>query len=128
MIKEVYSRKISPINSKGKLLNQIIIHIILIGILFSVFFMATAGKVNARGVKQQVLEKQTALLIDSAISGMSFEIYKENLNGMVSNVELKNGRVYVDVAGLNSAKGYPYFSKYTVFIEETDDKFIVRVK
>jgi hypothetical protein len=120
--------QLSSIKKRGRLLNQIVVHIILVGIIFAVFFMATAGKVNARGVKQQVLEKQMALLIDSADRGMSFEIEKENLNGRVSKIEIKNGRIYVSVAELNSVKGYPYFSPYVVSIEELPDKFVVRVK
>ncbi len=120
--------KRGSIGKRGRLLHQIVVHIILVGILFAVFFMATAGKVNARGVKQQVIEKQTALLIDSAIPGMSFEIEKLNLNGNIADLEVKNGRVYATVAGLNSAKGYPYFSPYHVRVEETDFKFIVRIE
>ena len=113
---------------KGGLLNQVIIHLILIGIILALFLFATAGKINARGVKQQVLEKEVALLIDVAVPGMSFEIEKNNFNGYVSGVEVKEGRVFVEVAGLNAFKGYPYFSRYGVSVEEEDDKFVVSVK
>lgn len=118
----------SPIGKKGSLMQQVLIHIILVGIIFAIFFMATAGKVNARGVKQQVLEKEIALLIDSAVSGMSFEVDKMNLNGKISELKVSGGRVYVAVAGLDSADGYPYFSPYGVSVEETTDKFIVKVE
>ena len=100
---------------------------ILIGIILALFLFATAGKINARGVKQQVLEKEIALLIDVAVPGMSFEIEKNNLDGFVSGVEIKDGRVFVEVAGLNSFEGYPYLSRYEVGVVEEDDKFVVSV-
>jgi hypothetical protein len=112
---------------RGSLLNEIIIHIVLIGIIFALFLFATAGKVNARGVRQQVLERQVALLIDAAVPGMSFEVKKKNLNGVVSSVEVKEGRVFVEVAGLAATRGYPYFSRYSIMVEEDSNKFIVRV-
>ena len=114
-------------NKKGTLLNEVIIHIVLIGIIFALFLFATAGKINARGVRQQVLEKQTALLIDAAVPGMSFEIEKNWFNGAVHDVNVQEGRIFISVAGLDSFVGYPYFSPYSVKVEEADDKFIVRV-
>ena len=116
------------ITKRGDLMHQIIIHIILIGLIAAIFFMATAEKVNARGIKQQVLEKQTALLIDSAVPGMSFEIRKENINGVVNKAEVKGGRIFIGVNGITSFRGYPYFSKYSVSVKEESDKFIVRVE
>lgn len=115
-------------NKKAGLLNQVIIHLILIGIILAVFLFATAGKINARGVKQQVLEKEIALLIDAAVPGMSFEIEKKNLNGVVSGVEVKGGKVFVEVAGLNAFEGYPYFSKYAVSVVEEESKFVIFIK
>jgi len=112
---------------RGGLLNQVIIHLILIGIILALFLFATAGEINARGVKQQVLEKQVAVLMDAAVPGMSFEIRKNNLNGVVSGIEIKEGKVFVEVAGLNAFEGYPYFSKYLVRVVEKDDKFVVSV-
>ena len=114
-------------NKNAELTNQVIVQIILVALIFALFVMATAGKINARGVKQQVLEKQTALLIDSAVSGMSFEIDKINVNGLVSSVEIRDGRVHVVVDGLASSSGYPYFSRYSVDIKEEIDKFVVVV-
>jgi len=115
-------------NKRGDLLHQVIIHIILIGLIFAVFFIATAEKVNARGVRQQVLEKQMALLIDSAVPGMRFELNKVNLYGDIENVKIGDGRIYVAVDGLASAKGYPFFTRYSVGVEETENKFVVSVK
>ena len=113
---------------KGSLLQEVIIHLVLIGIIFALFLFATAGKINARGVRQQVLERQTALLIDAAVPGMSFEIEKVWFNGVVHDVRVSGGRVFVGVAGLESFEGYPYFSLYSVSVEELDDKFVVRVR
>ena len=113
---------------RGELLNKVIIRLILIGIIFALFLFATAGKINARGVKQQVLEKEIALLIDSAVPGMEFEISKENLNGYVSDIEFSRGRVYVAVDELGSLKGQPYFTKYSVSVVEEADKFMVSVR
>jgi hypothetical protein len=114
-------------NRKGEILNQVIIQIILIAIIFAVFLMATADKVNARGVRQQVLEKQMALLIDSASSGMSFSVWKVNANGLIEDIRVFGGRIYVKVEGLESLEGYPFFSRYEVEVLESEDKFTLRV-
>ena len=113
---------------KGSMLSQTLIHIILVGIIFVIFFMAIAGQVNGRDVKQQVLEKQIALLIDSSDVGMSFEIRKINVNGFVSDVGVKNGRVFVVVDGFSSIDGYPYFSKHSVSVVEEEGKFRVEIR
>ena len=114
-------------NKRGSILNQVTIQIILIVFVLGMFLMVTAGKVNGRGVRQQVLEKQTALLIDAADSGMSFEISKLNRNGVVSSVEVRDSSVFIVVDGLGSLKGYPYFSKYDVLVLEEGDKFVVTI-
>ena len=115
-------------NKRGSLLQETIIHIILIGIILVIFLMATAERANGRDVKQQVLEKQIALLIDSAEIGMTFEIKKMNINGIVENIEINNGKVFVKVDGLISDKGYPYFSKYSIDAYEDGDKFVVSIR
>lgn len=113
---------------RAEIMHEIIIHIILIGLIFALLFMSTSEKINARGVRQQVLEKQTALLIDSAIPGMSFEISKNNLNGAIKNIELKEWKVHIEIESLSSLKGYPYFTKYSAEVEETQNKFIIKIK
>jgi len=115
------------LDKRGELLNQVIIHIILIVFIFGAFLMGNAEKINARGVRQQVLEKEMALLIDSAVPGMSFEIFKLNAYGLVEGVRLKGGRIFVKVDGLDSLKGYPYFSRYSVSVSEKPDKFVVKI-
>jgi len=113
---------------KASLLNQVVVHIILVGLIFAVFLMATAGKVEGRGVKQQVLEKQTALLIDSAEPGMDFIIYKINSNGVIRDVKIDHGRVWIGIDGFDSYVGYPYFSKYSVSVRAEEGKFVVSVR
>jgi len=112
----------------AEMLNQIIVHLVLIGIIFSLFLFATAGKINSRGVRQQVIEKEIALLIDSAVPGMSFSVDRNNFDGIIQDIKIDEGKVFVTVAGLPSVRGYPYFSKYSVKVSAEDDKFIVSVK
>jgi len=113
---------------RAGIMNQIVIQIVLVGIVLAVFMFATADKINSRDVRQQVIEKQLALLIDSAVSGMSFEVLKGNVKGVIQEIEIEDGRVYVKIDGLRSARGYPYFSKYSVSVTEEESKFIVRIK
>ncbi|MEA3248567.1 MAG: hypothetical protein U9Q73_02565 [Nanoarchaeota archaeon] len=115
-------------NKHGGLLHQTIIHLVLVGLILALFLLATAGKINARGVKQQVLEKQIALWIDVAVPGMSFEIEKNNINGIVQKVEVKEGKIFIMVEGLGSFKGYPYFSRYSVSVREEENKFVVSIR
>ena len=114
-------------NKRGGSLNKMIINIALIGIIFAFFFIAVAGRVNGRDVKQQVLEKQLSLMIDSAVPGMSFEIRKNNINGFVSSVAVSGGRIFINVDGFVSQRGYPYFSKYSVTVKELSGKFVVSI-
>ena len=115
-------------NKKASVMNEIIIHIILIALILAIFLFATVGKIEGRDVKQQVLEKQIALLIDSAEAGMTFEIYKININGIIDNVKIKDGKVFVGIEGFASTKGYPYFSRYFVEVDENENKFIIKIK
>ncbi len=115
-------------DKRGGILNQVVVQIILIGLIFAIFFMAVSSKINSRGVSQQVLEKQMALLIDSAVPGMNFTISRDNYYGIVQKVEIKEGRIFIAVSGLSSLKGYPYFTKYSVSAIEEIDKFVVIVE
>tara|TARA_Y100000310_G_C20556332_1_gene750713 strand:+ start:394 stop:783 length:390 start_codon:yes stop_codon:yes gene_type:complete len=121
-------------NKRAELVQQAVIHLVLIALIFGMFFLATVGKTNSRVVKQQVLEKQIALLIGAASPGMAIDVFKINRNGVVNDVMLKDGKIFVKVNGLGSIKGYPYFSRHevnVVFDEgkdgDFDDKFVVSV-
>ena len=112
----------------GSIMNSLVINIILVAIIFAVFLLAVSGRVNSRGVHQQVLEKQLALLIDSADVGMSFEVAKKNPNGLIDSVEVRDNRIFVGVEGLASLPGYPYFSRHSVSVSDEGDKFVVKVE
>ena len=103
-------------------------HKILIGMIFALLFMATAGRLNSNGVKQQVLEKQLALLIDSAVPDMTFIVNKANVNGVINNLEVKEGKIFAYIGSQTFSKGYPYFTKYNVNVEKQEDKFLIRIK
>ena len=115
-------------DKRGELLNRLVVHVILVGIIFAIFLTATGDKINARGVRQQVLEKQFALLIDSAQPGMNFTVEKENVNGIIDDVRISGGRIFVDVEGLHSLKGYPYFSLYNARVVTEEKRFTVVVE
>ncbi|MFH1451873.1 MAG: hypothetical protein ABIF88_01725 [archaeon] len=114
-------------NKKGDILKRTIINLIIIGLVLAFFMFAIAGKVNSRGVKQQVLEKEIALLIDSSVPGFSFSIDKKNSHGIVQSVKIEDGRIFVNVDDLTSTRGYPYFSKYSVRVKDEGTKFVVEV-
>jgi len=107
---------------------QIIIHLVLIALIFLLFFAAASARVNSRDIKQQVLEKQFALMIDSASSGMTIEISRVNMNGIINNIEVKDGKVFVYVSGLVISKGYPFFTKYNVELNNDKDNFYIKIK
>lgn len=112
---------------RGMNLNKAVMHIVLIGMIFAVFLVAMDVKVSSRGVKQQVLEKELALLIDAADEGFSFEVRRNNPSGIVDDIEFRDGRIFVSVDGLRSADGYSCFSRFDVKVEKDETKFIVRV-
>jgi len=103
-------------------LQGIMIVLVFVGLLFAV-----NERVSARDVRIQVLEKQLALLIDSAEGGFNFSVAKVNVNGLVDNVYVEDGNVYVKVDGLPGG-GYPYFSRYDVSVVEEDSRFVVVIE
>jgi hypothetical protein len=116
------------INKKASLFHQVITHVVIIGLLFGLFFLASMAKANSRAVKQQVLEKELALLIDEAVPGMSFYISKRNLRGVINKVFVKNNKIFTYVDNLEISQGYPFFSKYDIKVEEDKDGFFVKVR
>lgn len=114
---------------------QMIMHIVLVAFLCAMFFFAMVGMAGSRGVRQQVLEKQTALLIDAARQGSIISVFKKNQVGndknefsYVENVRLQNGNVLVDVDELKSIKGYRYFNKNKIRVEEKEDRFDIYIE
>lgn len=112
---------------KGSILDSFVINIILVAVIFAIFLLAVSGRVNSRDVHQQVLEKQLALLIDSADAGMSFGVMKVNVKGLVDSIEVRDGRVFAKIDGFPSFQGYPYFSRHSVSVSDEGDKFVVHV-
>ncbi len=113
------------LGKRGSLIQSMIMQVIIIGVLFALFLVFTSQKINSNGVKQQVLEKELALLIDSARPGMEFIVEKQNPSGVVQDVRLNGDKIFVDVGTLKSFSGYPYFSLYSVQVIE--EEFIFRV-
>lgn len=113
---------------RGVNMQSVLIHIILVALIFAMFFLATAEKINARGVKQQVVEQQAALMIESAIPGMSFSLPRYSIKGYtIDSFNIKNGRVFAGVNGLASARGYPYFTTYKVKIDSNEENFVITI-
>ena len=115
-------------NKRAGILHQAVIQIILIGLIFGLFFAAINLMVQSRDVKQGLLERQVALIIDSASPGMEISVYKKNANGYINNLEIKENRVYVYVEGAPYSNGYPYFTEYNLKIEDVGRTFIIKVE
>ncbi len=114
-------------NNRGSVLIEVVIHIILIALVLAGFLFAVSGRVNGRDLKQQILEKQMALLIDSSDAGMTFTINSLNINGLVDSVSVRDSRIFIGVDGFPSVRGYPYFSKHIVSVRKTKGEFIINV-
>ena len=114
-------------NKRGELAQQVLIQIILIALIMAMFLMATASKINGRGVRQDILENEIAMLIEAAVPGMSFEVSKLNANGRVDYVKAERGKVFVSVDGLGSLNGRSYFSQYEIKVLEEKNKFVVMI-
>jgi hypothetical protein len=112
---------------RGEIIHQALIYLILVGLIFGLFIAATTGKINGRGVKQQVVEKQLALLIDAAVPGMSFKVQRRQQSGTIDDLAVKEGKVFAKVSGLNSLDGYPYFTRYRVEVTKNPLFFEVKV-
>ncbi|MGC9309853.1 MAG: hypothetical protein ACP5D2_04130 [Candidatus Nanoarchaeia archaeon] len=110
---------------------EILIHLILIVLIFGLFFFASVGSVGSGQVKRQVLEKQLALMIDSAEHGMVFVVNRVNRNGEIRDIAIKDSEVHVYIEGKPS-EGYPIYTKHDVYVEQEGeglrDKFLIKVE
>lgn len=102
--------------------------LILIALIFVLFFAVATSKVNSDSTKQQVLEKQTALFIDSAEPGVSITIAKNNKYGLIDNVKIEQGRVFVYINGQDYSNGYQYFTSYQVSLDSDANYYHLRIK
>ena len=116
------------VNKKADISQQNIILVIIIGLVFILFITGMAQRGDARGVKQEVLEKQIALFIDSADMDVNFTLRRQNANGYIDDIRVEDNRVYVIVEGLKSLSGYPYFSSSEVEVHDGVDEFVLEVK
>lgn len=109
-------------------LYQVVMQIILIALIFALFFFSATSKVNSKGTKQQVLEKQTALFIDAAASNTTLAISKINKYGKVSNLKVEAGRVFIFIGDQETSRGYPYFTKYQISLESDNDYYYIKIR
>jgi hypothetical protein len=109
------------------LIYQVLLHLILVGLIFALFLGAMSFRVTSDNVKQQILEKQIALLIDSAMPGTTLVISKANRNGLISGLDVRDGRVFIKVEDLKIKRGYPYFSMYDVSYKDVGDYFYIEI-
>ena len=68
------------------------------------------------------------MLIEASPQNTQLEINKQNVNGLIKNVEIKDYRISIDVGSVESEKGYMFFSKYDVSVKEEETKFIIKIE
>ena len=112
-------------NKKAGVLQSTLIHIVLIGLIAAIFLISNGQRIDSRYTKQQIVEKQLALFIDSAIPGMEFTIMKTSGKSHINKLEIIDNRIYATLNSLPSANGYPIFSQHNIEITETD--FVFRI-
>lgn len=115
-------------NKKGSDTERsVLLQIIFVAIVLALFLISLSGKINSRGVRQDIVENQIAVFIEASIPGMSFEIPKLHPNGIISDMELKDSTVVVAVDGYKPNEGRYYFTRYNVSLEEEPGKYVVRI-
>lgn len=122
--------RFSPKSKKrGSTLQQTLVHLILVAIVLALLFVAVVGRSSSSEIKQQLLEKQTAILIEASTPGTVLELNKENVYGAtrINNLRIEGTRIYIEVDATKSAKGYPFFSKYNVTATEKPTKWLIHI-
>ena len=115
-------------SKRGDSLQQNLIYIIILVLVISLFLLTIYTKSDSRYLKEQVLEKQTALMIDSAIPKTDILLRKQYISGYVNDVVIKDSRIFISVDGLKSVEGYPLISEYSLTVNEEEDKFVIEVR
>ena len=115
-------------NKRGDTLQQNLIYILILVLVISLFLFTVYAKSDSRALKKQVLEKQTALMIDSAIPNTDILLRKQYISGYINNVLIKDSRIFITVDGLNSLEGYPLITEYALNVREEENKFIIEVR
>ena len=75
-----------------------------------------------------MLEKQVALLIDSAKPETTIIVSKIYMNGKVTNLEIKEGKIFVYVDNQGFSRGYPFFTEFNTEVDSDDENHYLRVK
>ncbi|MCK4997336.1 hypothetical protein KAS08_03450 [Candidatus Pacearchaeota archaeon] len=112
-------------NKRGDVDKSILVQIILVVLVFTMFLGVTAKKIDGRGVRQDIIESQIAMAIEAGVPGMSFEISKINVNGIINKVNIEGGKIFISIDGLSSFEGHSYFSRYDVKVIDEKGKFLV---
>ena len=114
-------------NKRADTLQTALAHILIIGFIATIFFISNAQRIDNRFVRQQIIEKQIALFIDSAIPGMEFTIMKMKEGSYINKLEIKDDYIYATVNSLPSAKGYPIFSPYSIQINQDEWEYRISI-
>lgn len=115
-------------NKRGNLPQQHLVYIIILVMVISLFLLAVNTKADSRGIKKQIIEKQLALMIDSAMPETNLTVRKQYINGYINDIIIKDSRIYVSVDGLKSLDGYPLITENKVYVTKLDDKYIIEVR
>lgn len=115
-------------SKKASLLHQTLIHVILIAVIFALFFMAASYRANSRLVKQQVLEKELALMIDVAVPDTTIIVSKIYMNGKVDDLKVEEGKIFAYIDNQELSKGYPYTSRFDVSVEKDEENYFIIIK
>ena len=115
-------------SKRGDSLQQNLIYIIILVLVISLFLLTIYTKSDSRYLKKQVLEKQTALMIDSAVPNTDIILRKQYISGFINDITIEDSRIFITVDGLKSVEGYPLLTEYSLDVSETDDKFVIEVR
>ena len=114
-------------DKKANILQTTLIHIVLIGLIAIIFISSTGQRIDSRYTQQQVVEKQLALFIDSAIPGMEFTILKVKGEIIITNIEILDNKIYATVNGLPSTTGHPIFSQHQINVQNNNFELVITI-
>lgn len=118
-------------DKRGGQVQESIVDLILIAIIFALFVYSQSMKIDGRGARQEIVESQIAMFLEAGVPGMTFEVAKvyanEDNNDKINSILISDGRVYIEIGGLNSYEGTEYFSAYDVIVEERSGKYVLEI-
>ena len=113
---------------RGSLLQKTVVHIIIVALVLALLLMGVMRRGSKDDIKMDLLEKQTALLIEASPQGTILEINEQNINGLISRLEITDNKIYIDVGNAKSTEGYRFFSQHTVTATKEENKYIIRIE